>query len=80
MASHRGAGGWWRGGVVSTITFKESHRMTGSALLNKPARSARRRALSSLAAAAMLLSRRWIEVRARGLRVIFGLEIGPGAC
>ena len=30
--------------------------MTGSALLNKPARSARRRALSSLAAAAMLLS------------------------
>ena len=30
--------------------------MTGSALLNKPARSARRRALSSLAAAALLLS------------------------
>ena len=30
--------------------------MTGPALLNKPARSARRRALSSLAAAAMLLS------------------------
>ena len=30
--------------------------MTGSALLNKPARSARRRAVSSLAAAAMLLS------------------------
>ena len=54
--------------------------MTGSALLNKPARSARRRALSSLAAAAMLLSRRWIELRARGLRVTFGLEIGPGAC
>ena len=54
--------------------------MTGSALLNKPARSARRRALSSLAAAAMLLSRRWIELRARVLRVIFGLEISPGAC
>ena len=30
--------------------------MTGSALLNKPARGARRQALSSLAAAAMLLS------------------------
>ena len=30
--------------------------MTGPALLNKPARSARRQALSSLAAAALLLS------------------------